>query len=215
MLGTPRTDPGVRLSRTGLLPWVMTRRHSRACRTRTGTCDRDAPALCPVPGMHRHVPLGQPPSLDPLRPSWRTRVIVRGRLRYYGAVRPPTSVHHGRVPWGFTRRTLAPARAGRGFSRFPCKVPLCMPGVFDPARSGHASPRRHAPCRLPCVRTTSDLEISLLFRGSIPSLHIPLPTLREHRHRCPRMTRGRGGWLALPRRGLTPLTPCRFSSAHP
>ena len=73
--------------------------HKGACRTRSSTCDRENPALCPAPGMLDHVPLGQLPSLHLLRrPLGAT--FVRRLPRYYEAVRLPTSVHHGRIPWG-------------------------------------------------------------------------------------------------------------------
>jgi hypothetical protein len=69
-----------------------------ACRTRSGTCDRDDPALCPVPGMRRRVPLGQLPSLHLLR-RFLGATFVRRLPRYYGAVRLPAPVHHSRIPW--------------------------------------------------------------------------------------------------------------------
>ena len=46
------------------------------------------------------------------------------------------------------------------------------------------------------------LRARWLFRGSIPSSRVPLSTLRLHRYRCLRMTRGRRGWLNLQR--MTP-----------
>ena len=83
----PRTEPGVRHDRTGLLLRVVTRRHLKgACRTRSSTCDRETPALCPAPGMLDHVPLGPLPSLRCLRWS-RGATGVRRLPRYYGAVR--------------------------------------------------------------------------------------------------------------------------------
>ena len=49
--------------------------------------------LSPSAGSLVPAPLGQPPFLHPLRGRRRTAVVVRGFLRYYEAVRPPTSVH--------------------------------------------------------------------------------------------------------------------------
>ena len=48
------------------------------------------------------------------------------------------------------------------------------------------------------------------FRGSIPSLHVPLSTLRPRPCERRRMTRGRCGWLTLQRTTLSFTTPCRF-----
>src|SRR4051812_14843489 len=45
-------------------------------------------------------------------------------------------------------------------------------------------------------------------------LRVPLSTLRPHRYRYVRMTRGRGDWLGLPRTALSSATPRRFSTAH-
>ena len=111
MLGTRCTDPGVRLSRTRLLPRVITRRpregpgvHGRACVT--GVPRRCVRAL----GCSAVFPLASPPSLQPLCQPWRPRAVVRERLQDSGAVRLPTSVHHGRAPHGFTMRTLAPSQ---------------------------------------------------------------------------------------------------------
>src|SRR4029434_11228751 len=44
------------------------------------------------------------------------------------------------------------------------------------------------------------------FRGSILCLHLPLSTLRRHRYRRLRMTRGQCGWLDLHCQGLAPFT---------
>jgi hypothetical protein len=81
-----------------------------ACRTRSGTCDRGAPALCPVPGMRRHVPLGPLPSLHLLR-RFLGATFVRRLPRYYEAVRLPAPVHHGRTPW--VHRADLAARPGQ------------------------------------------------------------------------------------------------------
>ena len=128
MRGAPRTDPGVRNYRTGLLPWVLTAR--RCClpyplqRRLQGR-----PALCPAPGTSKRIALGRPPSLNLLRRR-RGRVttvkpvhtaFVRRRLRYYGAVRLPAAVHRRLAPVGFTARTAGPPacllKAGRSAPR--------------------------------------------------------------------------------------------------
>src|SRR5205823_5290369 len=44
------------------------------------------------------------------------------------------------------------------------------------------------------------------WRGAILCLRVPLSTLRQHRYRCLRMTRGQCGWLDLHCLGLAPCT---------
>ena len=111
----------------------------------------------------------------------------------------------GRTPTGFTTRTaLAPLlvrcshsrSAGPPGSRASC-FRACMrsqtaQGPGPPRQSGvpsvafdMASMPRHPRLKL--------------FRGSIFSLPVPLSTLRLHRYRRLRMTRGRCGWLNLQR----------------
>jgi len=72
-----------------------------ACRTRSGTCDRDDPALCPVPGMLRRVPLGPLPSLHLLRQSLGATVVRRlPRCRVGGGARrgaPPSAAQTARA----------------------------------------------------------------------------------------------------------------------
>ena len=53
-----------------------------------------------------------------------------------------------------------------------------------------------------------------LFRGSIPSLYLPLSTLRRRPRGQLRMTRGRCGSLYLQRLRLSLIPPCRFLPAH-
>jgi hypothetical protein len=52
------------------------------------------------------------------------------------------------------------------------------------------------------------------FRGSIPSLHVPLSTLRRRPYERLRMTRGRCGSLHLQPMRLSLTSPCRFLPAH-
>src|SRR5882724_7928689 len=51
------------------------------------------------------------------------------------------------------------------------------------------------------------------FRGSIPSLSVPLSTLRAALCSTPRMTRGQCGSLFLHCNGLSPSIPCRSPGA--
>jgi len=87
-----------------------------------------------------------------------------------------------------------------------------MRGVCDPAEpSGisHCDSVRVA-FRLARRRRRSES----LFRGSIPSLHVPLPTLRLRPRDLFRMTRGQDGSLLLSCVTLSFTTRRRFSPAH-
>src|SRR5262245_30572788 len=59
-----------------------------------------SPSLSPDPGLLNLLPLGQLPSLHGLRHGRRcsTTHVVRSFRWYYGAVRLPAPVHHGRAP---------------------------------------------------------------------------------------------------------------------
>jgi hypothetical protein len=96
---------------------------------------RAGPALCPGRVLLSRVPLGQPPSLDPLRR--RSPGLVRGLLRYYGAV--PTSQVRASLGCVLGLSGAAcghPLPPGRpGISRFPCEVFPRMLGVCDRAGS--------------------------------------------------------------------------------
>jgi hypothetical protein len=134
------------------------------------------------------------PFSPPLRQSWRTKTIVREFRRYYGAVRLPAPVPHGRTP---------EVRCGPGgvhqarcrASRIPRTVFPCMSEIFDPARSAHPSPLR-GQRGLPRVRITSAPRPGRL-RNSILSLHLPLSTLRTSRCQEAHMAWGQRGWLDL------------------
>jgi len=83
---------------------------------------RGWPVLCPGPGASERIALGRPPSLRPLRRRrgrWTlvtpvAAAVVRGHLRYYGAVRLPVLVHRRLAPVGFTTRTATPSRCASG-----------------------------------------------------------------------------------------------------
>src|SRR5712692_6603677 len=87
-----------------------------------------------------------------------------------------------------------------------------MHGVSDP---GWPQPVSHndvlnVAFRLPRRRRHHRLEG---FRGSTPSLCVPLSTLRPQPHDRRRMTRGRGGLLSLPRMALSSTTLCLLTGA--
>src|SRR6266487_2590569 len=87
-----------------------------------------------------------------------------------------------------------------------------MHGVSDP---GWPQPVSHndvlnVAFRLPRRRRHHRLEG---FRGSTPSLCVPLSTLRPQPHDRRRMTRGRGGLLSLPRMALSSTALCLLTGA--
>ena len=98
---------------------------------------RTAPALCPERVLPSRVPLGQPPSLHPLR--HRRGGFVRGLRRYYGAVRLPMAVHHRITSLDF------PMRPGRhpSTARQPWDLPILARDVSGRARG--LGPRRVRP----------------------------------------------------------------------
>src|SRR6185437_5073973 len=68
---------------------------------------------------------------------------------------------------------------------------------------------------LPSELVTSSAPGIRRFRGSMASLHDPLPTLRPAPRGTRRTARGRCDSLRLHRRGLAPPTPCRSPGALP
>jgi hypothetical protein len=139
--------------------------------------------------------LGQAPSLDPLCRRWRTIALVRGLRRYYGPVRLPVSVHRRRSPVDSRRGRRhsppsdmgSPSSCDRSFGAClgssTTRSPLA-PRARDACGVAFRGrkPRRHS-------------GLSYRFRGSIPSPHVPLSTLRRHPCGRRRMTRGRCGSL--------------------
>src|SRR5437588_10727541 len=127
---------------------------------RTG---RVFPARCPGRVLLWRVPFGQPPSLHPLRRRWSG--VVRGLLRYYGAVRLPRSVRHRRTSLDFPTRPMATAAlGGLGISRFPNEVLAYGHGVSDRAGLGHTSRYRCTRWGLPLLLTASASRSKLLTR---------------------------------------------------
>src|SRR4030095_10909611 len=173
------------------------------------------PALCPGRGALFRIPLDQPPSLHPLRRRLR-RSFVRGLRRYYAAVRLPIVVHHRRSSTDFPTRPTAPSLTlgNDGLSRVSRTIFLHMPGVFD-----RAEPAAHSPYRAQqfCLRASGRLSALRVspFRGSIPSLCIPLSTLGLRNYSRLPMTRSQTGWLGLVCSGLSPPTYCRLTGAVP
>ena len=166
----------------GCLPYP-TRRNLHVC-----------PVQCPVRVLPRRFPFGQTPSLHPLRRHFSG--LVQGLRHYYRSVRLPAVVLHRRSSLDFSMRPTPHFVGGRRISRFSRRLLPCMLGVSDLAGYHRTSPSRPVGCCLPLLSTGSASR-TIPFRGSIPSLHVPLSTLRlrSYERRC--MTRGRYGWLDL------------------
>ena len=123
---------------------------------------RSLPALSPRRVLLGQVPLGQSPSLRPLRR--RLPDFVRRLHRYYGTVRLPELVHRRRTSLDFPTRPAAPSAAGEPrASRFSCEVFPYVHGVCDRAGPWRISRYRCARWCLPLISTASASR-------SIPSL---------------------------------------------
>ena len=116
------------------------------------------------------IPLGQAPSLRPLRR--RLSGIVRGLRRYYGPVRLPVSVHHRRVSLDFPTRPATPSAAGgHGISRFSREVFPYMHGGSDRAGFPGISRCRCPGCGLPLSPTASAPRRSARWQRSLSRLN--------------------------------------------
>ena len=160
----------MRLSRTGLLSWVIPLRRSgfgRPMQLRNRTAPAQvtrrsgsAPGTC----VADRSPLDQAPSLHPLR--GRSPGVVRGLPRYYAPVRLLRSVHRRLQPLRPSRRGPAQRQAARPDRRSPRfrRDPLQRDVVFDPGRA--SAPRMAVPHMLPStlltVSASANFEISWL-----------------------------------------------------
>ena len=153
-------------------------------------------ALRPGYGTRRRLPFGRWPSLQSLRPTcgW----FVRDLLRYYAIVRLPEFVHLERVSLDFLLRPVRfSCLTGKlRLSRLPREMFLCMYGVFALAEPDGLS-RVSSPSVWPSVLSQHVGAPSLVFRGSIPDLHMPLSTLHSANYLSQCMTRG-PVWFATP-----------------
>jgi len=175
----PSTDPGERSYRTGLLPWILTRRRwsgygwsfFAACRILSSSLGQSGAALCPIDWFcRRRLSLAKPLPSTP----------VTGLRRYYGPVRLPVSVHRRRSPVDSRRgrRHSPPSDMGP-----PSSCDRCFGACLGSSTTrSPLAPRARDACGVAFrgrePRRHSDL--SYRFRGSIPSPHVPLSTLRRH-----------------------------------
>jgi len=153
---------------------------------------RFSPALSPELDLSEQIPLGQAPSLHCLRRQ-ESHLPLFGRFSgTYWPVRLPTSVHRSSAPLGFTARTLIPSGHGQTWD-LPVPVRKASVRAWGLRPRGTITPLAIAMCSvLPSVHVDDvGTPKQTLFRGSIPSPHFPLSTLRAPPCGCTRMTRGR------------------------
>jgi hypothetical protein len=127
-------------------------------------------ALSPDCAALAQVPLGQAPSLHPLRR--RSPGLVRELHRCYGPVRLPRTVHHRRASLDFPMRPVA-FTGGPWLSRFSCEVLRCVHGVSDRAGLLGVLRSRHLGCGLPLPSTASASRSLGLFAAQYPARTSP------------------------------------------
>ena len=168
---SPRTDPAVRLSRSGLLSRVVADRHSgfgRPIQLRFGHGGGTRPALSGS-GSGTGLPFMLPSSgrLPSTLSAADPAGFVRGLHRYYAPVRLLTPVHRRRALLRASRRGPGPPRRLRAGMRYPRfrRFPFMRDGVSDLGRA--SAPRIAAPHMLPSTGQTVSASAALSFRGSI------------------------------------------------
>jgi hypothetical protein len=110
------------------------------------------------------------------------------------------------MPFGFPLRPTSPLTVGRSeVSQIQAKCFRTCMGSLTPGAPARLAYRR-AGCCLPPAPRTSAHPTDIDFEARIPSLCLPLSTLRLQPHDHRRMTRGRGGLLGLPRMALSSTT---------
>ena len=169
--------------------------------------------LCSVPVLQKRIPFGQIPFPPPLRRPWRTRVFVRGLLRYYGTVRLPVPciavvlhrIHgtgHYAIRNGRSQDIPVPVREtcmrAQGLRPREVRIPLAITrhSMLPSASLDASAPRRRVFSRLNTRPTC------------------PLSTLHSRPYVRLRMTRGRCGSLFLHRMRLSLTISRRSSPAH-
>jgi hypothetical protein len=159
-----------------------------------------------------HLPLGQTPSLRPLRSQCSG--LVRRLRRYYGPVRLPMVVHCRCSSLDLPTRptaTAAGVTTGSPGSRARCFRTCLGPLTSRGSQTACGGAVGDVAFRVPPRRRHPEVRF---FRGSIPSLHMPLSTLRRRPCGRSHMTRGQRGLLDLHCVTLSFTTPCRFIPAH-
>ena len=187
MRGAPRTDPGVRNYRTGLLPWVVTAsRCSAAVSAPTPLARGPGPASGPR-GLEANCPWPAPfPRPAPLtsRPGDTRQAVRRRRCSQGSAVlwgrltsRVRSSPSCSRRIYGADRGAIT-AAAGRGTSQFPCEESTYVHGVFDRAGPFCVSRYRRSRCCLRHKGTASAPRTEGTFAAQWPARTHPYQRLQ-------------------------------------
>src|SRR5262249_25757916 len=174
---------------------------------------RGVPAQWPGRGRLTAVPLGRGPSLHSLRRG--NALIVRLLLGYYDPVRILIRVHVHRSAVAFTNRPGLPVRARMRLPRFRAKnFPTCTRSTTARG-SSHASQYAMGRCCLLFTGMRSAPRNYTRFAAQYLARGLPCERFTAAlagRTSC--ITRGRGGWLDLPRGGLSPPILCQLPGAH-
>ena len=192
MRPAPRADPGMRLSRTGLLSQVVPLRRSgfgqpMQWRNRTAPAQvTRQPGSVPGACVADRSPLDQAPSLHPLRS--RSLGVVRGLPRYYAPVRLLRSVHRRLRPLRPSRRGPARRQVARPNRRSPRfrRHPFLRDVVFDHGRvTAPRIPVLHVlPSTLLTASASATFELSRLnstpHRIAVYASQPPSPTTTQH-----------------------------------
>src|SRR6267378_3314073 len=184
---------------------ALSRRLAHGCQS----VRRGIPAQCPGRGRLTAVPLGRGPSLHGLRRG--NALVVRPLHRYYSLVRLLIRVHAHRSAFAFTSRSGMPRRTRMRPPRFrtknftTCARPSTARGSSIQANTlwGMLPSRQ---------RTRSAPRNSTRFAAQYSARGLPcerFTAVLADRTSC--ITRGRGGWLDLPRGGLAPPILCQLS----
>src|SRR5215467_14117860 len=173
---------------------------------------RGAPAQCPGRGRLAAVPLGRGPSLHGLRRG--NALVVRPLHRYNSLVRLLIRVHAHRSAFAFMSRAGVPCRSRKRPPRYRAKNFSTCTRSSDCARFSH--PSQYAMGDIAFSASERDRHLGI-DRFAAQYLARGLPCERftaalASRTSC--ITRGRGGWLNLPRGGLPPPILCQLPGAH-
>src|SRR6202795_615172 len=186
---------------------ALSRRLAHGCQS----VRRGIPAQCPGRGRLTAVPLGRGPSLHGLRRG--NALIVRPLHRYYSLVRLLIRVHAHRSAFACMSRTGMPCRTRMRPPRFRAKnFSTCTRSSTARGSSMQANtPWEMLPSRL---RTRSAPRNWTRFAAQYLARGLPCERFTAalaSRTSC--ITRGRGGWLDLPRGGLSPPILCQLPGA--
>ena len=205
----PRTDPGVRHYRTGLLPQVMTpKRTVAAWRTRSSALATPARHCVRCVFYPNRFPLANPlpstasaGSFEPLFGDFFGSMELSDfPCSFITGVCPQTSQCGLLPPW-------LRANMGSPGSRVVCFRTCSRSSTPQGLPASRAIDSGSVAFRLVPQRRTLNSNV---FRGSILGPCVPLSTLQSHHYWYHRMTRGRCGSLLLHREALSSSTLHRF-----